>query len=85
MEKWSVNPHECLLLVVGQDVPQRPTRPTWEEIMTEQELLTWTANNVEVKTMASIFINSLYMLGSIMALGLGVIIVKAVIDTLRKK
>lgn len=35
--------------------------------------------------MASIFINSLYLLGSIMTLGLGVVIVKAVIDTLRKK
>ena len=35
--------------------------------------------------MASIFINSPYLLGSIMALGLGVMIVKAVIDTLRKK
>ena len=63
-------------------VPQMPHK---EGTMTEQELLTWTANNVEVKTMASIFINSLYMLGSIMALGLGVVIVKAVIDTLRKK
>lgn len=28
--------------------------------------------------MASIFINSMYLLGSIMALGLGVVIVKAV-------
>lgn len=35
--------------------------------------------------MASIFINSLYLLVSIMALGLGVVIVKAVIDTLWKK
>lgn len=35
--------------------------------------------------MASIFINSLYLLGSIVALGLGVIMVKAVIDTLRRK
>jgi hypothetical protein len=39
----------------------------------------------EIAEMASIFINSLYLLGSIMALGLGVMIVKAVIDTLRKK
>ena len=35
--------------------------------------------------MASIFINSLYLLVSIMALGLGVVIVKVVIDTLWKK
>ena len=35
--------------------------------------------------MASIFINSLYLLGSIVALGLGIVMVKAVIDTLRKK
>ena len=35
--------------------------------------------------MASIFINSLYLLGSIVALGLGIIMVKAVIDTLRRK
>lgn len=35
--------------------------------------------------MASIFINSLYLLGSIVALGLGVVMVKAVIDTLRRK
>lgn len=39
----------------------------------------------EIAEMASIFINSMYLLGSIMALGLGVMIVKAVIDTLRKK
>lgn len=35
--------------------------------------------------MASIFINSLYLLGSIVALGLGVVMVKAIIDTLRRK
>ena len=35
--------------------------------------------------MASIFINSLYLLGSIVALGRGIVMVKAVIDTLRKK
>ena len=39
----------------------------------------------EIAEMASIFINSLYLLGSIMAIGLGVMIVKAVIDALRKK
>ena len=38
-----------------------------------------------IDKMASIFINSLYLLGSIVALGLGVVMVKAVIDTLRKK
>ena len=39
----------------------------------------------EIEEMASIFINSLYLLGSIVALGLGVVMVKAIIDTLRRK